>query len=88
MTNKEYLPPLKKCSHGEMIDLLILVAGYLPLKAQGVEFLKQYSTQHTYASTMLTLNKPIAWVARQLGHTSPQQTLDAYARWIPENHYD
>lgn len=55
------------------------------IKKSGVKYRKQYNTRHTYASTMLTLNKPIAWVARQLGHSSINQTLDAYARWIPEN---
>ncbi|MCJ8295498.1 MAG: site-specific integrase [Colwellia sp.] len=55
------------------------------LKKSEVKFRKQYNTRHTYASTMLTLNRPIAWVARQLGHSSVNQTLDTYARWIPEN---
>lgn len=70
-------------------DRAIYHGCWLPaLKKSGVKFRKQYNTRHTYASTMLTLNKPIAWVAKQLGHSSPQQTLDSYARWIPENHYD
>lgn len=59
---------------------------WLPaLKSSGVKFRKQYNTRHTYASTMLTLNKPIAWVARQLGHSDIAMTLTTYARWIPEN---
>jgi integrase len=56
------------------------------LKSSGVKFRKQYNTRHTYASTMLTENMPIGWVAKQLGHSGIKQTLDAYARWIPENH--
>jgi integrase len=56
-----------------------------PLKKSGVNFRKQYNTRHTYASTMLTENKPIAWVARQLGHSDIDMTLTTYARWIPEN---
>jgi integrase len=55
------------------------------VKNSGVKFRKQYNTRHTYASTMLTENKPIAWLAKQLGHSSIKQTLDTYARWIPEN---
>lgn len=55
------------------------------LKNSGVKFRKQYNTRHTYASTMLTMNKPIAWLAKQLGHSDIKQTLDNYARWIPEN---
>jgi len=55
------------------------------VKKSGVKFRKQYNTRHTYASTMLTANKPIAWVAKQLGHSSIAMTLSTYARWIPEN---
>ncbi len=55
------------------------------LKSSGVKFRKQYNTRHTYASTMLTENHPIAWVAKQLGHTDIAMTLSTYARWIPEN---
>jgi integrase len=55
------------------------------VKQSGVKFRKQYNTRHTYASTMLTENKPIAWVARQLGHSDIAMTLSTYARWIPEN---
>jgi integrase len=52
------------------------------LKKSGVKFRKQYNTRHTYASTMLTENKPIAWVAKQLGHSDIGMTLSTYARWI------
>jgi len=55
------------------------------LKKSGVKFRKQYNTRYTYASTMLTENKPTAWVAKQLGHSDIGMTLSAYARWIPEN---
>jgi integrase len=55
------------------------------VKKSGVKFRKQYNTRHTYASTMLTENKPIAWVAKQLGHSDIAMTLSTYARWIPEN---
>lgn len=53
------------------------------VKKSGVKFRKQYNTRHTYASTMLTENKPIAWVAKQLGHSDIAMTLSTYARWIP-----
>ena len=55
------------------------------VKLSGVKFRKQYNTRHTYASTMLTENKPIAWLANQLGHSNATETLKTYARWIPEN---
>lgn len=67
-------------------DRAIYNSCWLPaVKNSGVKFRKQYNTRHTYASTMLTLNKPIGWVARQLGHSDIAMTLSTYARWIPEN---
>ena len=54
------------------------------VKKSGVKYRTQYNTRHTYASTMLTENKPIAWVAKQLGHSDIAMTLNTYARWIPE----
>ena len=55
------------------------------IKKSGVVFRTQYNTRHTYASTMLTENRAIGWVARQLGHCDIGMTLSTYARWIPEN---
>tara|TARA_R110002012_G_C11668680_1_gene612840 strand:+ start:4229 stop:5314 length:1086 start_codon:yes stop_codon:yes gene_type:complete len=55
------------------------------LKKAGIKYRTQYNTRHTYASTMLTQNKPIAWIAKQLGHSDATTTLRRYARWIPEN---
>tara|TARA_R110001583_G_scaffold42804_10_gene136053 strand:+ start:3846 stop:4925 length:1080 start_codon:yes stop_codon:yes gene_type:complete len=66
-------------------DRAIYHRGWVPaVKKSGVKFRKQYNTRHTYASTMLTENKPIAWVAKQLGHNDIAMTLSTYARWIPE----
>jgi integrase len=55
------------------------------LKNSGVKFRKQYNTRHTYASTMLTKNMAIGWVAKQLGHSDIGMTLSTYARWIETN---
>jgi len=55
------------------------------LKETDVKYRTQYTCRHTYASAMLTDSKPIAWVAKQLGHSDIKMTLDTYARWIPEN---
>lgn len=55
------------------------------VKKSGVKYRTQYNTRHTYASTMLTENRPIAWLAKQLGHSNATETLKTYARWIPEN---
>jgi integrase len=66
-------------------DRAIYNSFWLPaLKSSSVKFRKQYNTRHTYASTMLTLNNPIAWVAKQLGHSAIGMTLSTYARWIPD----
>lgn len=55
------------------------------IKQTKVKYRTQYNTRHSYASTMLTENKPIGWVAKQMGHSSISMTLSTYARWIPEN---
>jgi len=66
-------------------DRAIYHRGWVPaVKKSGVKFRKQYNTRHTYASMMLTENKPIAWVAKQLGHSDIAMILSTYARWIPE----
>jgi integrase len=56
------------------------------IKKTNIKYRTQYNTRHTYASTMLTENKPIGWVAKQMGHSSISMTLSTYARWIPENY--
>ena len=55
-------------------------------KKSKIKYRTQYNTRHTYASTMLTEDRPIAWLARQLGHSDIRETLKTYARWIPANH--
>jgi integrase len=55
------------------------------VKKTDVKYRTQYNTRHTYASSMLTQNKPTGWVAKQLGHSNIAMTLSTYARWIPEN---
>jgi integrase len=56
------------------------------VKESKVKYRTQYNTRHTYASTMLTENRPIAWLAKQLGHSDIRETLKTYARWIPEQY--
>lgn len=41
-----------------------------------------HDIRHTWASQMLLAGKPLAWIAKQLGHRSPQVTLSIYAHWI------
>lgn len=58
--------------------------AWLPtLKRAGIRARRLYETRHTYASVMLTAGEDPFWVSRQMGHQSLQQTLKAYARWIP-----
>jgi len=39
--------------------------------------------RHTYASLMLRRGVPIAYVSRQLGHSSIQITIDLYGHFVP-----
>jgi len=55
------------------------------MKKTNIKYRTQYNTRHTYASTMLTENKPTGWVAKQMGHSNIAMTLSTYARWIQEN---
>ncbi len=55
------------------------------LKLAGVRYRKAYQTRHTYASMMLSAGEPLAWVSRQLGHSSVLTTAQVYARWIPDS---
>jgi len=57
------------------------------LKRAGVRYREPKQMRHTFASMMLTAGENIAWVSRQIGHTSITTTLKKYARYIPqENH--
>lgn len=53
------------------------------LRRAGVRYRRQYQTRHTFASMMISTGEPLAWVARQMGHTSVVTTTRIYARWIP-----
>jgi integrase len=51
-------------------------------KAQ-VRHVRVHDARHTYASLMLRRAVPIAYVSRQLGHSSIQVTVDLYGHFIP-----
>ena len=55
------------------------------LKKAGVRYRRPYQTRHTYASMMLSSGEPLAWVSKQLGHSSVIQTAKIYATWIPDS---
>ena len=53
------------------------------LKRAGVRYRRPYQTRHTYASMMVSSGEPLAWVSKQMGHTSVVTTARIYAGWIP-----
>lgn len=44
--------------------------------------------RNTYASQLLTAGFPLAYIARQLGHSQPSTTEAHYAKWILVNLLD
>jgi integrase len=48
-----------------------------------VRHIRIHDARHTYASLMLRRGVPIAYVSRQLGHSSIQVTVDLYGHFIP-----
>lgn len=55
------------------------------LKRADVRYRRQYQTRHTYASMMISAGEPIAWVSRQMGHTSVVLTAQIYSQWVPSS---
>jgi integrase len=53
-----------------------------PRQAQ-VRRIRIHDARHTYASLLLRRNVPIAYVSRQLGHSSIQVTVDLYGHFSP-----
>ena len=66
-------------------DTRVAKAMKATLKAAGVSLHHvPYDFRHTYATLMLEKGAPLAFVAHQLGHSSPATTLRHYAHWLPE----
>nr|WP_298413891.1 tyrosine-type recombinase/integrase [uncultured Halomonas sp.] len=53
------------------------------LKRAGIQYHRPYQTWHTYASMMVSAGEPLAWVSRQMGHTSVVTTARIYTQWTP-----
>ena len=53
------------------------------LDKANVGSIRIHDARHTYASMMLRRGVPIAYVSRQLGHSSIQVTVDFYGHFIP-----
>jgi integrase len=49
----------------------------------GLRERRPHDLRHSYASLSLAAGKPLTYVSAQLGHRSPQITLQIYARWVP-----
>ncbi|MGF6261827.1 integrase [Paraburkholderia youngii] len=64
-------------------DYPIRVVWTRALRLAGVRYRKPYQTRHTYASMMLSAGEHPMWVAKQIGHASPDFTMRVYGRWMP-----
>ena len=53
------------------------------LEKAEVRHIRVHDARHTYASLMLRRGVPIAYVSKQLGHSSIQITVDLYGHFIP-----
>jgi len=53
------------------------------LEKAEVRHVRVHDARHTYASLMLRRGVPIAYVSKQLGHSSIQITVDLYDHFIP-----
>ena len=53
------------------------------LERADVRHVRVHDARHTYASLMLRRGVPIAYLSKQLGHSSIQVTVDLYGHFIP-----
>lgn len=54
------------------------------LKALKLKERKLYTTRHTFASLMLSMNEEPLWVSKNMGHSDLNTTYSNYARYIPQ----
>jgi integrase len=57
-------------------------------KKAGVTYRSPYQLRHTYATLMFMGNENAKWLSKQMGHSSPIQTLDLYGDWLDEDSPD
>ncbi len=55
------------------------------LEHSGVKYRNPYQMRHTYASTLLSKNENIFWLATQMGHENTEMIFKHYGKWIPQN---
>ncbi len=54
------------------------------LKALNLKERKLYTTRHTFASLMLSMNEEAMWVSKTLGHKDLNTTYKTYSHYIPK----
>jgi integrase len=52
-------------------------------KQLGIRYRSPHSIRHTWASIQISSGADILWVSHQLGHSSPNVTLEIYAHFVP-----
>ncbi len=57
-------------------------------KKAKVRYRNPYQLRHTYATMMLMAGEPVRWLSKQMGHSTPMQTMNVYAKWIDEDSPD
>ncbi|MBT6278839.1 MAG: tyrosine-type recombinase/integrase [Candidatus Thioglobus sp.] len=53
-----------------------------------VRYRRPYQLRHSYATMMLMAGEPVRWLSKQMGHATPMQTMNVYAKWIDEDSPD
>jgi integrase len=87
------VPPWVFCSEtGGLLDERDVQRGWYAIRRRaqklGVRPLRLHSARHTYATLALASGKSLAWVAKQLGHSSPNVTLGFYAHALAREEKD
>lgn len=54
------------------------------LQRSGLRRIRLHDLRHTYATFLLQKGSNIAWVSRQMGHSSIQVTIDTYFHHLPD----
>ena len=54
-------------------------------KKAKVRYRRPYQLRHSYATMMLMAGEPVRWLSKQMGHATPMQTMNVYAKWIDED---
>jgi len=90
---KQHILDLRKkaLAEGEKVTYLFCHLNYTVLyqamrracQRAGLRVRHPHDLRHTYASILLMDHYNVAYVQKQLGHSSIQMTVDTYGHWIP-----